>query len=317
MPGGYFNWQEERQGVLFRLLFIVLGLGIAFFSQFPLEPFWTYVAVGISVLQTLVAQVAIPRRYSWFPNFIFYVNRLVWFLLLGATGGAGGPIVVGLYAALAAALVYYNSPRAVLIQVLSYAVTLFAGTAFSVYLGFALSWNFAALHSISLLMMALVLMRPLSQLTLYAATDPLTKALNRRGGLEQLETWASEGKRFSLIFVDLKRFKHINDTYGHGVGDEVLAWVVKLCKNNLRGTDLVIRYGGDEFVLVLTGKTEPILQRLESLLIEGVETSAGRLSIQANLGVVRFPEDGRDLEQLLQQADQQMYLQKGIGLVGS
>ena len=317
MPGGFVNWQEEWQGLWIRLLYVPLIVAMLVFDLFALVPSLIYAALGIIAVQTALTLAGIPRRWGWLPGFNFLTNRLVFVLLMGATGGAAGPFIVAPYVSMVSVLIYFNTPRAALTLVGSHVLALWLGCALAAQLGFVPTWSLALLHSVSLALVAAVLMRPLSQLTLYAATDPLTKALNRRGGLEQLETWASEGQRFSLIFIDLKRFKHINDTYGHAVGDEVLAWVVKLCKSNLRGSDLVIRYGGDEFVLALTGKTEPIIARLENLLTEGVETSAGRLSIQANLGVVVFPEDGRDLEQLLQQADEQMYRHKGAGLVNA
>lgn len=317
MPGGFVNWQEEWQGLRIRLLYLPLIVLMLLFDLFKLEPKPIYAVFVIIFLQTAISLVGIPRRWAWLPSFNFLTNRLDLILLLGASGGAAGPFVVAPYVSMVSVLIYFNTPKAVGVLVSSHVLGLFLGSALAGQIGFAPSWNFAALHSASLAIVALVLMRPLSSLNFHAATDPLTQALNRRGGLEVLQGWVAQNQPFSLIFVDLKQFKRINDTYGHAVGDQVLAWLVQLCRANVRGSDLVIRYGGDEFVLAVVGQTEPLIQRLEGLLGAGLETSAGHLSLEANLGVVQFPKDGRSLEQLLKQADEQMYQHKNLGLAGA
>ncbi|MDX2007586.1 MAG: GGDEF domain-containing protein [Meiothermus sp.] len=314
MPGGFVNWQEEWQGLWIRLLYVPLLVAMLVFDLFRLVPGPVYAVLAIIALQTLVTVAGIPRRWGWLPAANFLTNRLIFVLLLGATGGAAGPLVVVPYVSMVSVLIYFNTPRAALILVSSHVLALWLGCALSVELGFAPTWSLAFMHSLSLGLVAAVLMRPLSRLNLYAATDPLTRALNRRGGLETLEAWVTQGQPFSLVFVDIKHFKQINDTHGHAVGDEVLAWVVGVCRANLRASDLVIRYGGDEFVLAVRGHHEALTHRLEGLFAPGVETSAGRLSVQLSLGVVRFPEDGRDLEGLLKNADTQMYRHKGVDL---
>lgn len=311
MPGGFASWQEVRQSLLLRI-----ALGVSLLVIYAAEPFGFNHALMWGVLAVIAVQVVttafgIPRRWPWLPGFNFYVNRLSIVLLLGASGGGSSPFVAVSYMSLVAALIWYNSLRDVLILVGSHWLALFAGAALAGAVGAPPTWSYCLLHAIGLAVIAYTLSKPLSQLNHHAATDPLTKALNRRGGLEVLETWIAQRQPFALVFVDLKRFKAINDTYGHSVGDEVLVWVVEVCRSNQRSDDLVIRYGGDEFVLAVIGKPGPLIQRLERRLDAGLNTSAGHVSVQASLGVANFPKDGHHLEQLLHLADQHMYAHKG------
>jgi len=312
MPGGFVSWGEEQQSLLLRILLGGLLIIIKIFHIFEVNPYLMWAAVFLIGAQSLVTYLGIPRRWSWLPNFNFYTNRLLLILMLGASGGAASPFIAINYMTLVGGLIWYNTPRAVAINTVSHLLVLLAGNEIAQAIGFPLSWNYALLHTLGLTVIAYTLSKPLFQLNHHAATDPLTHAFNRRGGLEVLATWITQQRQFSLVFIDLKDFKYVNDTYGHTVGDELLIWLVQLCRANLRSSDLVIRYGGDEFVLAVMGQIEPLVQRLEGLLKTGLQTSAGHLSIQANLGVVRFPQDAQHLEQLLKLADEQMYHHKGL-----
>lgn len=314
MPGGFTSWQEVRQSLLLRVALGTLLLATYVLRLFEFNYPLLHVTLTLTTFQIALTFLAIPRRWPWLPGLNFYFNRLAVILLLGATGGGSSPFIAVSYIALVAALIWYNTPRAVITLVVSHWLSLFAGSVLAVGVGFPPTWGYCLLHAIGMAIIAYTLSRPLSQLSQHAATDPLTKALNRRGGLEVLETWIAQRQSFSLIFIDLKGFKLVNDTYGHAVGDEVLTWVVQVCRSNQRSSDLVIRYGGDEFVLAVLGRPGSLIQRLEGRLNAGLQTSAGHLSIQANLGVAHFPRDGQHLEQLLHLADQHMYAHKGVGL---
>lgn len=141
-----------------------------------------------------------------------------------------------------------------------------------------------------------------------ARTDALLPmVLNRNSGLEKLEHWTKHNEIYCLAFIDLSGFKGINDTYGHHIGDELLTQVAKRLRQTIRTGDIVLRYGGDEFVVATVG--EPPLWRLESLFDKAINTSAGPLHIDAAIGHVTR-ESGETLDALLQRADKRMYEEK-------
>ena len=126
--------------------------------------------------------------------------------------------------------------------------------------------------------------------------------------------------RIALVFIDLNKFKPVNDTYGHAVGDMVLIGVAKRLSNCLRKTDTVARIGGDEFVAILeeiSGEKE--IRRLVSKImvavaapesIDGIEHSLG-----ASLGIALYPDDSSEPMELIDKADRAMYLAKRTGRV--
>lgn len=134
-----------------------------------------------------------------------------------------------------------------------------------------------------------------------ARTDPLLPmVLNRSAGLEQLGDWIRAKEAFELSFIDLSGFKQINDTYGHRVGDEVLRVVAERLRGSVRASDVVMRYGGDEFV-VATKAALPS-ERLGDLFGVPVKTSVGAVQIRADVGSVPYLPSA-DLEGLLHRAD--------------
>jgi diguanylate cyclase (GGDEF)-like protein len=148
-------------------------------------------------------------------------------------------------------------------------------------------------------------------------TDDLTKLFNTRYMHRSIETEVLRSNRYtgsvSLIFMDIDYFKHINDNYGHLVGSKVLVEMARLLITHLRDVDIVARYGGDEFVMILpqtpplrAGKTaERIRQTVEDhtfLAKEGYN-----LHITASFGVASYPESARTKEDLLRMADEAMY----------
>ncbi len=153
--------------------------------------------------------------------------------------------------------------------------------------------------------------------------DPLTGLFNRRFMEESLDLELRRAIRsqrpLGVIMLDLDRFKHFNDTYGHEAGDTLLRELGSLLQTNIRAEDIACRYGGEEFTLILPeGNAEAIRQRAEALrdAIKRMEVlhrgqSLGRIS--ASMGVAIFPEHGRTRDALLQAADAALYHSKGRG----
>src|SRR5438132_6756438 len=148
--------------------------------------------------------------------------------------------------------------------------------------------------------------------------DDHTGLFNSRHLKRTLEQEIVRATRFghpvSLIFFDLDHFKQVNDTHGHQAGSRVLHEVGKLLLKTLRSTDVPVRYGGDEFVILMpeTSKDQAIaaarriggeIAREEFL----ADQSYGPLKLTASLGVAAFPDDARDPESLLRVADEAMY----------
>jgi diguanylate cyclase (GGDEF)-like protein/PAS domain S-box-containing protein len=126
------------------------------------------------------------------------------------------------------------------------------------------------------------------------------------------------GHPVSVIMGDLDHFKAVNDRYGHLVGDEVLRVFGTLLTNNARASDIVCRYGGEEFLLVLPGMTaEGALERAEQLRRAMGAASVGhgesRISVTSSFGVATFPTHGRTTDQLIAAADNALYSAKAQG----
>ncbi|MCA9512047.1 MAG: EAL domain-containing protein, partial [Myxococcales bacterium] len=163
-----------------------------------------------------------------------------------------------------------------------------------------------------------------------ASTDSLTNLANRRHFHEVLEhalsTARHKAHRAGLLFIDLDRFKMVNDVYGHLVGDEVLREVASRIQDSVRFTDQVLvagrdtgddagsettvsRLGGDEFIVLLPEVTGPagaahVARRILAALARPIATGDERLQLGASVGVAIFPEDGADPETLLRHCDQ-------------
>jgi diguanylate cyclase (GGDEF)-like protein len=155
-----------------------------------------------------------------------------------------------------------------------------------------------------------------------AVTDALTGLFVRRYFLarasEELLRATHHRLSCTLLMVDLDLFKQKNDTYGHLVGDVVLKDVAQLLKRNLREIDLIARFGGEEFILLLveTGLEQGmvIAERLRQLVeIHPVRAYDELLSQTISIGVAGFPRDAQDLEALIERSDQALYAAKQAG----
>lgn len=156
-----------------------------------------------------------------------------------------------------------------------------------------------------------------------ATTDGLTELYNHRYFQEQMILQIANAKRynseFSLILIDIDFFKKFNDKYGHQSGDAVLRQVAKLLKRNVRATDLVCRYGGEEMTIILpnTDKNEAIItaQKLCKVISEKPCKLANNQesTVTISLGVSTFPQDGISPAEVIAKADEKLYFAKENG----
>ena len=155
-----------------------------------------------------------------------------------------------------------------------------------------------------------------------AIMDGLTGVLSRRFFLErcqeELERSKQFGYNFAFLMADIDRFKEYNDRYGHLVGDVILKEAARIIKGSLREIDLVGRYGGEEFSIVLTETdcqgalfaAERIRQALESRSIRAYDED---LTATLSIGIAAFPGNGRVMNALIEKADQALYQAKQSG----
>jgi diguanylate cyclase (GGDEF)-like protein/PAS domain S-box-containing protein len=152
--------------------------------------------------------------------------------------------------------------------------------------------------------------------------DPLTDLPNRmlltQRLSDELESAKRSGGRFALHFLDLDRFKGINDVLGHSIGDRLLAVVGQHLKKTVRDTDTVARLGGDEFAIVQTQIDGPdsaadLARRLIALTAQPLEVDGREIQASASIGITFFPTDGSDADALLKNADLAMYQAKADG----
>jgi two-component system cell cycle response regulator len=155
-----------------------------------------------------------------------------------------------------------------------------------------------------------------------ATTDALTGLLNRRAFLESTSREVARAKRYnealSVILLDVDHFKHINDKRGHAAGDLVLSAVGKLLNGSLRTCDIVARWGGEEFVLVLPStsleRAEDVAERVRAELASAtiVDGNGDAVPVTASFGVAAY-SGAETLEQVIDRADRAMYLAKSGG----
>lgn len=160
------------------------------------------------------------------------------------------------------------------------------------------------------------------QLHFQARHDALTGLVNRRYFEEQVmlltETSQRDNDKFAVFFLDLDKFKQINDTLGHDAGDRLLKIVAERLKSSTRRTDIVSRLGGDEFILVLNNiqdtKTAALnAERIISTLLQPITIKGHDLYITTSIGISFFPEDGTNADTLIKIADQALYRAKEMG----
>lgn len=148
--------------------------------------------------------------------------------------------------------------------------------------------------------------------------DPLTEIYNRRSFEEITGRFMSHARRLkkplTFMMIDINKFKEINTRFGHLTGDLVLAEVAKILRMSIRGSDAVIRYGGDEFVILLADTGAPdagaVIHRIEARLAEWNQSeNLPEIRLALSVGVSEW-QDGKTLDEMLDAADQRMYERK-------
>jgi len=160
-----------------------------------------------------------------------------------------------------------------------------------------------------------------AQMSWNAATDPLTGIVNHGYFMERLEIELQRSQRYgrslALLFLDLDHFKLVNDTYGHHIGDEVLKAFARTLQNGVRECDLVGRYGGEEFIVLLPetelDQARNLALRLRQALTTMELPDASMSPVTMSCGIAAYPGNADTMEALLAEADRAMYRAKEAG----
>lgn len=154
-----------------------------------------------------------------------------------------------------------------------------------------------------------------------ATIDPLTSAFNRRGFVSmagrQIEIARRSANDLVLVFIDLDKMKLINDSYGHKAGDKALEGAYQILKNTFRTSDLIARWGGDEFIVLMINSLCDEHKKISARLSKNAELYCKKnnfdFNISMSIGMVKFdPEDDSDIEKVIEKADQVMYENKKL-----
>jgi diguanylate cyclase (GGDEF)-like protein len=160
------------------------------------------------------------------------------------------------------------------------------------------------------------------ELILLSDTDEMTGLKNRRAFKSELSNEVKKGARykrpFSLMMLDADNLKQVNDQYGHGIGDKLIVTLARTIQESLRSTDVLARYGGDEFIVMLpetsANRAIEVAERIR-LGVENTSFSADgdRVSSTLSIGISCFPDDSGDSEDIINRADQALYESKRKG----
>ena len=154
-------------------------------------------------------------------------------------------------------------------------------------------------------------------------TDEVTGLFNQRKLLEDLDHYISHyqvhSEPFTLLFIDIDYFKNVNDQYGHVVGSQLLIDMAKVLKKQLRSHDLIYRYGGDEFIVLLPKSTLSESKNIAIRISESVKEAEFKIEgkipykLSLSIGIAEFPQDGQNAKSMIEFADKMMYLSKKSG----
>jgi diguanylate cyclase (GGDEF)-like protein len=182
--------------------------------------------------------------------------------------------------------------------------------------------NFLFIHHYVTEKTELELKRSLDRMQQQLSFDELTGVYNRRGGMSRLkEEFARarrHGRTIAIAMADIDKFKNINDTYGHLAGDKVIQSVAESLKSQLRECDLVIRFGGEEFLVVMPDTTEqqaiqPLDRVRQILAYRPIRFENQTIRCSISIGVASIAPEETDIIDALSRADQALYCAKQFG----
>jgi len=259
------------------------------------------------------------------PVTVFSINLFVLALLGWIDVLTGDYSLIVLYLIPVSLVAWFVTwPSGVLFCILSLVTRFIADQASS---SFAL--NNAALHYwnlfvefLFLLIMSLLfsaLRRNLDSEKTRASTDPLTGALNRRAFFDIAEYELNRSQRYehaiTMAYIDLDNFKQVNDRLGHAVGDNLLITVTKTIASNIRSTDILSRFGGDEFVILLpetpADAAATFLEKIQFQLNQSM--SARDWPVSFSIGAITYPKSPPGVDEVIKKADTLMYEVKRSG----
>lgn len=157
-----------------------------------------------------------------------------------------------------------------------------------------------------------------AHITFLAHHDPLTQLPNRNSFMNRIQEEIEAGHAGTVMLLDLDNFKTINDTLGHAVGDDVLREIARRLKTLARENLFISRFGGDEFLILLSREAHPEaieeqVQLIQEAFKPEFQVKNSRRQIYFSMGITRFPDDSTDIEQLIMNADTAMYRVKHSG----
>jgi diguanylate cyclase (GGDEF)-like protein len=304
------NWKQERRIFRNRLIQYILLIFLDLIGVYTLPNWALLVLICYGFFILPLNAWAIRTSWQPLPTINLFGDQLLTIFLLSLTGAGGSPFIFMIYMHVLIAIIFTGQRNIIITFTLLQLFNLSLATLLSGFTETPGHWKDVLFQALGLFVINLFGIRPAEDLHQEAQTDPLTGSLNRRSGFGKLEQWLNAEQPFSLLVIDMKRFKDINDSYGHTVGDEVLQVVSQRLHHSVRENDLVIRQGGDEFLIATNGFIAPIIERLEKALEQRVQTSVGALEVAIDIGAAQYPGDAKDLETLLAIADEKMYAAK-------
>ncbi len=244
---------------------------------------------------------------------------LILMILAGITAGAVA-FVAGILGAACSFLITALLPIAIYFIYIKAVPDYITGITVAVYLAFLIN-QASKIHSMlqNGLLLQFELNEAKDQLEQTATHDPLTKVANRHlfnnKLLNAIELAKQGNNKIALIYLDLNKFKIINDIYGHQTGDEILLIFVERLKSLFKEKDMIARLGGDEFTVMIDKLSkyksiDSIAAEIHRVLEAPAYVHGQRIDIRASLGISIYPTDGLDPETLLRVADSKMYTVK-------
>jgi diguanylate cyclase (GGDEF)-like protein len=161
------------------------------------------------------------------------------------------------------------------------------------------------------------------EVRMLSITDEVTGLFNQRKLVEDLNYYVAryplDKQVFSLLFVDIDYFKNVNDQFGHVVGSQLLIDMAAVLRTQLRSTDLVYRYGGDEFIVLLPRSNVEESKKIAIRMSEAVKASEfiiegeKKYRLSLSIGIAEFPSDADSAKSIIEFADKMMYMSKKSG----